>query len=170
MERGDKAAASTCLLRARGGDATKGCIFLDYLSEGFLQGFSLIFSGNEEVWSAVAVTLKLSGLSMLVTLLFGIPAGFALGYFTFPGKSLLRLLVDTLLSIPTVVVGLFVYAFISNRGPLGQFELLFTIPGMAIGQTILELPIVLALTASPVASADSPLPFPLPPLRDRAAS
>ena len=161
MERGDKAAASTDLLRTRGGDATKGCILLNYLSEGFLQGFALIFSGNEEVWSAVAVTLKLSGLSMLVTLLFGVPAGFALGYFTFPGKGFLRLLVDTLLSIPTVVVGLFVYAFISNRGPLGQFELLFTIPGMAIGQTILALPIVVALTASAVESADSRLRFTL---------
>jgi tungstate transport system permease protein len=55
------------------------------------------------------------------------------------------------------VVGLFVYAFISNRGPLGGYGLLFSIPGMAIGQTILALPIVVALTASAVESVDDRL-------------
>lgn len=127
---------------------------LGYLSEGFRQGIALIFSMNEEVWSAVSVTLRLSALSMAVTLLMGIPLGFLLGYRSFPGRGALRVVVDTLLSIPTVVVGLLVYAFISNRGPLGQWQLLFTIPGMAIGQTILALPIVLSLTASAVENTD----------------
>lgn len=135
--------------------------FLDYLADGFFKGISLIFSMEEEVWTAVFTTLKLSGLSMVVTLLLGVPGGFCLGYFSFPGKKILRVTVDTLLSIPTVVVGLFVYAFISNRGPLGQYGLLFTIPGMAIGQTILALPIVLALTASAVETMDSRLRFTL---------
>lgn len=130
---------------------------LNYLSEGFFKGVILIFSMDEEVWSAVLTTLKLSGLSMAITLLLGIPAGFFLGYCVFPGEKILRITVDTLLSIPTVVVGLFVYAFISNRGPLGSYGLLFSIPGMAIGQTILALPIVIALTASAVEAADNRL-------------
>jgi tungstate transport system permease protein len=50
-----------------------------------------------------------------------------------------------------------VYAFITSRGPLGEFGLLFTLPGIAIGQTILALPIVIALTASAVESMDSRL-------------
>ncbi|HCL80614.1 MAG TPA: ABC transporter permease [Synergistaceae bacterium] len=127
---------------------------MGYLSEGFLQGISLIFSMNEEVWSAVSATLRLSGLSMAVTLLIGVPLGFLLGYCSFPGRGVLRVVVDALLSIPTVVVGLLVYAFISNRGPLGSWQLLFTIPGMAVGQTILALPIVLSLTASAVENTD----------------
>ena len=139
----------------------KGCVILNFLSEGFLQGFDLLFSGDEEVWSAVYETLKLSSLSMAVSLLIGIPAGFVLGHFSFPGRRAVRLLVDTLLSIPTVVVGLFVYAFISNRGPLGSFELLFTTSGMAIGQTILALPIIMALTASAVENTDRRLRFTL---------
>ncbi|MEA4880738.1 MAG: ABC transporter permease [Synergistaceae bacterium] len=134
---------------------------MDYLADGFFKGIALIFSMEEEVWTAVFTTLRLSALSMLVTLALGVPFGFLLGYCTFPGRKLLRVTVDTLLSIPTVVVGLFVYAFISNRGPLGQFSLLFTIPGMAIGQTILALPIVTALTASAVESMDSRLRFTL---------
>ncbi|MBP8784571.1 MAG: ABC transporter permease [Synergistaceae bacterium] len=127
---------------------------MDYIVHGFSRALQLIFSMNEETWSAVAITIKLTGLSMAVTLLLGVPLGFLLGYFSFPGKGALRLVVDTLLALPTVVVGLLVYAFISNRGPLGHLELLFTIRGMAIGQTILALPIVIALTASAIEGLD----------------
>lgn len=127
---------------------------MDYISQGFVQALSLIFSMNEETWTAVTVTLKLTGISMLATLLIGLPLGFMLGYFDFPGKRPLRTIVDTLLALPTVVVGLIVYAFISNRGPLGSWQLLFTVRGMAIGQTILALPIVIALTASAIEGLD----------------
>lgn len=127
---------------------------MEYLAQGLVQAFRLIFSMNEETWSAVMVTLQLTGLSMLVTLALGLPLGFCLGYFNFRGKKILRLLVDTCLSLPTVVVGLLVYALISNRGPLGEWGLLFTIRGMAIGQVVLALPIVLALTASAVENQD----------------
>jgi len=127
---------------------------MDYISQGFIQALGLIVSMNDETWTAVIVTLKLTGVSMLATLLLGLPLGFMLGYFDFPGKRPVRTVVDTLLALPTVVVGLLVYAFISNRGPLGSWQLLFTIRGMAIGQTILALPIVIALTASAIEGLD----------------
>ncbi len=63
-------------------------------------------------------------------------------------------MVDTLLALPTVVVGLLVYAFISRRGPLGELGLLFTIPGIAVAQTILITPIVISLTATAIESLD----------------
>jgi len=130
---------------------------LDFIYNGLLQGINLIFSGDEAVWSAVKLTLELTALSMCASLLIGLPLGFILGYFNFPTKSILRTIVDTCLSLPTVVVGLLVYAFISNAGPLGQYKLLFTIPGIAIGQTILALPIVIALTANAIESLDNRL-------------
>jgi tungstate transport system permease protein len=130
---------------------------LNYISEGFVQAIGLIISMNEETWSAVNVTLRLTMLSMTVTLSAGLPLGFLMGYFDFPGKRAVRTAVDTLLALPTVVVGLLVYAFISNRGPLGSWQLLFTIKGMAIGQTILALPIVVALTASAIEGLDGRL-------------
>ncbi len=130
---------------------------MNYITEGFFQAIGLILSMNEETWSAVTVTLKLTALSMFVTLSAGLPLGFLLGYFDFRGKRAVRTVVDTLLALPTVVVGLLVYAFISNRGPLGSYQLLFTIRGMAVGQTILALPIVVALTASAVESLDNRL-------------
>lgn len=130
---------------------------MNYIFDGFVQAIGLILSMNEETWSAVTVTLKLTCLSMAVTLSLGLPLGFLLGYFDFPGKRAVRTIVDTLLALPTVVVGLLVYAFISNRGPFGSFQLLFTVTGMAIGQTILALPIVVALTASAIEGLDNRL-------------
>ncbi|MCL2010525.1 MAG: ABC transporter permease [Synergistaceae bacterium] len=130
---------------------------MNYISEGFFQAIRLIVFMDEQTWSAVITTIRLTTLSMFFSLGIGIPLGFMLGYFDFPGRRGLRTIVDTMLALPTVVVGLLVYSFISNRGPLGQWRLLFTVQGMAIGQTILALPIVIALSASAVESLEERL-------------
>jgi len=121
---------------------------MGYLSEGFVTAFRILFSGQEETYSAIFTTLRVSTFSTLLTLSAGIPLGFMLGYYSFPGRRALRMFSDTLLALPTVVVGLLVYAFISRSGPLGGFGLLFSLKGIAVGQFILGLPIVVSLTAS----------------------
>ncbi len=130
---------------------------MEYLYQGIIQAFRLLFGGDPETYSAVAATVKASSLSMAASLLLGVPAGFALGHLDFPGRRQVRLLVDTLLALPTVFVGLMIYALISNQGPLGHMGLLFTIPGIAIGQTLLALPVVIALTATAIESMDANL-------------
>jgi tungstate transport system permease protein len=130
---------------------------MDYIIEGILGAFHLLLTGHEETYSAVMTTLKVSTLSIAACLLVGIPLGFLLGYGNFSGKGALRTIVDTLLALPTVVVGLLVYAFVSRRGPLGEMGLLFTVPGIAIGQFILALPIIISLTASAVEELDPKL-------------
>jgi tungstate transport system permease protein len=130
---------------------------MDYIWQGILRAFDLLLSLDPETLSAIGVTIRVSTLSILASLILGIPLGFLLGYRSFPGKRGVRLLVDTLLSFPTVVIGLLVYAFVSRQGPLGEFGLLFTLPGIAIGQTILGLPIIIALTASAVENMDERL-------------
>ncbi len=91
---------------------------------------------------------------MMISLVVGLPCGFLLGYARFPGQKIVRTLVNTLLSLPTVFIGLMVYAFLTRHGPLGNWGLLFSLSGIAIGQTILALPIVVALVASAVESLD----------------
>lgn len=130
---------------------------MDFIIEGLLKAIELLTQGDRETYSAVLATVQVSSLSMTVSLLAGIPLGYLLGYLKFPGKKGVRTVVDTLLALPTVFIGLLVYAFISNRGPLGDFGLLFTLSGIAIGQTILALPIVIALTATAVESLDHSL-------------
>lgn len=128
---------------------------MDFIAEGFIQAFRMLLTMDEETTVIVVTTFKLTALSMAGVLLFGLPAGFLLGYFDFPGKRAVRTVTDTLLALPTVVIGLLVYAFISRRGPLGDWELLFTVRGMAIGQVILGTPIVAAYTAAAIEGLDS---------------
>ena len=127
---------------------------MNYILDGLRQALILLGHGDPETFSAVWTTLLVTFEGMAATLLLGTPAGFLLGYTDFPGKRAVRLVVETFLSFPTVVIGLIVYAFISRRGPLGELGLLFTVPGMAVGLTILGLPIVIALTAQSVENLD----------------
>jgi tungstate transport system permease protein len=127
---------------------------MDFILAGFIEAVRLLLGGDDQTWSAVAATVKASSASMAASLILGVPLGFLLGYFDFPAKRQVRLLVDTALALPTVFIGLVVYAFISNRGPLGEMGLLFTLSGIAIGQTILALPVVIALSATAVESMD----------------
>lgn len=130
---------------------------MDYILEGFITAVRLLSGFDPETVAAVSATLKVTGCSMAASLIMGIPAGFFLGYFDFRGKKQLRTLVDTLLALPTVFIGLVVYAFLSSRGPLGGMGLLFSLHAIAIGQTILALPIVISLCATAVETVDSRL-------------
>jgi len=130
---------------------------MDYILEGIKQAIWLLVHGDPETFSAVQATVLASTSSIIATLIIGAPLGFLLGYADFPGRKPARLLFDTLLSFPTVVIGLIVYAFLTRRGPLGDLGLLFTIPGISIGQTLLGLPVVVAMTASAVEHLDKRL-------------
>ena len=127
---------------------------MDFIQEGFVQAFALLAGRDPATYSAISATLRASGLAMAASLLLGIPLGYLLGYFDFRFKKQLRTIVDTLLALPTVFIGLVIYALLTRNGPLGEMGLLFTIPGIAIGQTILSLPIIIALTATAVEAAD----------------
>jgi len=127
---------------------------MDYLVNGFHNAFSLLAHMDEATLSAIHATLASTCYAMTVALLLGLPFGFVLGYCAFPGRRALRLISDTLLAFPTVLIGLLVYAFITARGPLGEYGLLFTLPGMAIGQAVLALPIVTSWTAQAVEDLD----------------
>lgn len=130
---------------------------MDFLLEGFIEAIRLLFTGNPETYSAIGATLRASSYSMAASLIVGIPAGFGLGYFRFRGKQGVRTVVDTLMALPTVFIGLVVYAFLTHRGPLGHMGLLFTLPGIAIGQAVLALPIVVGLCATAIEGMDQKL-------------
>lgn len=130
---------------------------MDFILTGFIKAIELLFSGDESTWSAILATLKVSTCSMLISIGAGLPFGFFVGYFDFKGKKALKTVLDTMLALPTVFIGLAVYAFISRQGPLGEFGLLFTLTGIAIGQAILAFPIIAALTASTIEGIDQEL-------------
>ena len=128
---------------------------MGYFSEGMQKAIDLLLHMDDATFSAIEATLSSTSWALLIAMAMGLPLGFLLGYTSFPGKKFLRLISDTLLAFPTVLIGLIVYVFITYRGPLGQFGLLFTLPGMVIGQTILALPIIISWTAQAVENLDA---------------
>lgn len=127
---------------------------MDFIVEGFHKALILIVSLDREVFSITFLSLWISLVATLLASLTGVPLGFAIGSTQFPGKHLTITFFNTLLSFPTVVVGLLVFAFISRQGPLGFLGILFTPTAMIIGQYILAIPIITALTISSVYSVD----------------
>jgi tungstate transport system permease protein len=104
--------------------------------------------------SIVAVSLKVSCSSTLLAGLVGVPAGFMLAFESFRGKPMVITILNTLLALPTVVVGLFVYAFITRRGIFGPLDLLYTQKAIIIGQTVLIIPVVISFTIAAISRID----------------
>ena len=123
---------------------------MDFLLHGFTEAFNLLLNGDLETYSAIKATLYTSSVSILFAVLVGFPLGFSLGFYDFKGRKILRLLSDTALAMPTVAIGLILYAFITRNGPLGSLNLLFTLKAVMLGQFVLALPIIISLTASVV--------------------
>ena len=119
-----------------------------------MEAFRLLFNGDEETYSAIRATLYTSSVSIFFAILVGFPLGFTLGFYDFRGRRILRLLSDTALAMPTVAIGLILYAFITRNGPFGEFGLLFTLKAVMLGQFVLALPIIVSLSASVVENMD----------------
>jgi tungstate transport system permease protein len=127
---------------------------MSFLIDSFASALLLIRSMDPDLVIIIWVSLKVSMASTAIAALFGIPGGFVIAFTRFPGKRVLMTVLNTLLSLPTVVVGLFVYAFISRRGIFGAYDLLYTQKAMIIGQVILIIPIVTTFTVSAVSRID----------------
>ena len=127
---------------------------MDLLLDSFISAILLIASLDPEVFSIVWVSLKVSGISTLFASLMGTPLGFLIAYGSFKGKGILIICLNTMLALPTVVIGLFVYSFISRRGIFGTFDLLYTQKAIVIGQIILILPLVATLTIAAISRID----------------
>lgn len=127
---------------------------MDFILEGILSAFGLLLSGDAETFSAIKATLYTSSISILFAIITGFPIGFILGFYEFRARRVLRLLSDVALAMPTVAIGLILYAFISRNGPFGELGLLFTLKAVMLGQFVLALPIIVSLSASVIENMD----------------
>ena len=96
----------------------------------------------------------MSAASTLLAVLVCVPLGGLIAFRNFRGKRPLLNLIQTLYSLPTVCVGLFVFTFISSNGPFGSWNLVFTPTAMVIGQAILISPVMTGLTVSALSGVD----------------
>ena len=117
----------------------------DFL-EAFHTAVRLIVTLDPRLVEIVLLSLKVSLLAVVIASAIGFTLGGALAVYRFPGRGAVATLLSALMGLPPVVAGLFVYMLLSNAGPLGVLQLLYTPTAMIIAQVVLVVPIIAALT------------------------
>lgn len=118
------------------------------VSSAFAAAFGLILGLDPQFLQIVGLSLRVTLTAVLIAALIGVPFGAWLALARFPGRSVIIVLINGLMGLPPVVAGLVVFLLLSRSGPLGELGWLFTPTAMVIAQTLLVLPIVVALTRS----------------------
>ena len=126
---------------------------MNTFAQSLEQAWQLLASGDAGLWGVVALSLRVSGSATVIAAIVGTLIGAWLAVARFPGHRGVIVGLNTLLALPSVVVGLVVYLLLSRSGPLGSWGILFTPAAMVVAQTILTVPIVAALTRQLVADA-----------------
>lgn len=121
-------------------------------STSFAYAMTLILHGDAELWAIVALSLRVSLFAVIIAACIAMPLGAALAVTRFRGRGAVNVLLNALMGLPPVVVGLMVYLMLSNAGPLGVLQLLYTPTAMIIAQVILVTPIIAAITRQTIES------------------
>lgn len=116
------------------------------LFEALRTALGLILSLDPPLSEAVLLSLRVSLIAVIIASLVGFWLGAALAVYRFPGRGAVIAVLNTLMGLPPVVAGLSVYLLLSNSGPLGVLQLLYTPTAMIVVQVIIVVPIVGALT------------------------
>ncbi len=125
------------------------------LTESTRAALQLVTSLDPVLWAVVGRSLAVSGLACLLAAGVGLLVGAWLGVARFPGREAALTVLNTLLALPSVVVGLLVYLLLSRGGPLGFLGWLFSFQAMVLAQMVLVIPVVTALTRQTVEDADT---------------
>ena len=111
-----------------------------------IEAVGLILTWDPDLIEIIGLSLRVTLTAVAIACLIGLPLGALVGAFSFPGRTVANVVLNSLMGLPPVVVGLVVYLALSAAGPLGPLGLLYTPTAMIIAQTILVTPIVAALT------------------------
>ena len=127
---------------------------MEYLVTALQTSLRLVSSLDPEVYAIVLRSLRFSLSATILAVFFGVPVGFLVGSRRFRGRSALITVLNTVMAMPTVVVGLIGYAFLSRSAPLGFMDLLFSPRAVIMGEFFLSLPIITNLTVAAVQGVD----------------
>ena len=128
---------------------------MNTFTESFATAFQLVLSLDPALLAIVGRSLWVSANACLLACGLGLLLGAWLGVARFKGQGVVLACLNTFLAVPSVVVGLVVYLLLSRSGPLGFLGWLFSFKAMVLAQTILVLPVVVALTRQVVADAEN---------------
>jgi len=127
---------------------------MDTIPQATVSALHLLTSLDPALLSVVGRSLAVSTSACLIAFGLGALAGAWLGVSRFAGRGTVLAVLNTLLALPSVVVGLLVYLLLSRSGPLGFLGWLYSFQAMVLAQTILVVPIVAALTRQAIEDAD----------------
>ncbi|MEX2481660.1 MAG: ABC transporter permease [Gammaproteobacteria bacterium] len=124
------------------------------LGQAVVQAAKLLLSGDEVLWSIIGVSFSVSLRAIVLAAPLALACAFILAHWRFPGRRVVVILVNTLMAVPAVVIGLTLYVVLSRAGPLGGMQLLFTPSAMILGQILLCLPLLVAMSHAAFQSCD----------------
>jgi tungstate transport system permease protein len=116
------------------------------LSQAFHDALRQIATLDPQLLEIIGLSLKVTLTAVALATLIGFAVGGILAVYRFPGRGAVAAILNALMGLPPVVAGLIVYLLLSNAGPLGVLQLLYTPEAMIIAQVILVAPIIAALT------------------------
>lgn len=125
-----------------------------YFSKALLSALQLIFQFNHDIYLIVWTSVKISLCATIFATVFGVLFGIVTAITSFFGKQFLQQCLNTLMAMPTVMIGLVLYGVLSRQGPLGELGLLYTETAIILGETCLILPLIMNMTLIAVQSAD----------------
>jgi len=127
---------------------------MDSLGEATLRALHLLIAGDNALWNIIGVSFSVSFRAILISAPIAVVLAFLLAYTRFPARLPLISALQSLQSVPTVVVGLLVYMLLSRRGLFGDLHLLFTQTAMVIGQIVIAFLFVVPMAHGVLAAAD----------------
>lgn len=127
---------------------------MSFFLDSLLAAFHLIVGFDAEVYLIAWTSLKVSVVGASLASLTGVPLGLLIAFTEFRGKRGVLLALNTLMSLPTVVIGLIFYGLLSRQGPLGDLGMLFTPAGVSLGLFVLALPLIANLSIAAVHGLD----------------
>lgn len=123
--------------------------------QAFVAAFHLMIEFDPDLLGIVALSLQVSLTATLLAAIVGLILGGAVALYAFPGRGIVKALLNAFMGLPPVVVGLSVYLLLSRSGPLGELGILFTPKAMIMAQMILVMPIIAALARQTIADLDA---------------
>jgi tungstate transport system permease protein len=123
---------------------------LDLFFQGLKQAVFLIASRDPQIIEILLLSLKISGIAIFISIIFGIPVGTIIALNRFHGRRFTIALINTGMGFPPVVIGLFVSIFLWRSGLFGFLNILYTPTAMVVAQTIIAFPIITGLTVAAI--------------------
>ncbi|MCL6086811.1 MAG: ABC transporter permease [Actinobacteria bacterium] len=132
---------------------------MELIIEGIKKAFILIFTGDREIFEIMLLTIRVSGMAVIISMILGIPVGLVIGLNNFKGKKFVISIINTGMGLPPVAAGLFVSLFLWRSGPLGFLSIIYTPTAMIIAQVLIASPIISGVTLAAVQQINPKLKY-----------